>query len=203
MDIRASSIAVVIATKGRPHVLAETLASVARQSLLPGQVIISASCADDLPAAVPASLHVESIVGQSGLPVQRNAARLLLRQDAGIVFLLDDDIELATDYLEQIVQVFNARPEIGLLGGSCSQMDLSQEMKQSDSLRKPQLGGHQRYSLVAHSTVATCAFALTFFVLLLSMRTSDFMDGWRMSTGLSGRATMARSCHVRRQEPCT
>jgi GT2 family glycosyltransferase len=117
MNTLTPSIAVVIATKGRPHVLAETLASIAQQTLLPGQVILSVSCADDLPVEMPTSLQVDSIVGPAGLPIQRNAARSLLREDAEIVFLLDDDIELAADYLERVVEVLGAHPEIGLVGG--------------------------------------------------------------------------------------
>lgn len=117
MNTPNSSISVVIATKGRPHVLAETLSSLARQTLLPGQVILSSARADDLPAELPPSLHIESVFGPAGLPVQRNAARSLLRQEAEIVFLFDDDIELAADYLEQVVQAFDTHPEIGLLGG--------------------------------------------------------------------------------------
>lgn len=113
----SSSIAVIIATRGRPSILAETLASLDRQTLLPGQVILSASCAEDLPAAVPPSLPIEFLIGPAGSSVQRNAARSLLSQDAAIVFFFDDDIELAADYLEQVAQAFRSHPEIGLLGG--------------------------------------------------------------------------------------
>ncbi len=110
------SIAVVIPTLGRPTVLADTLASIARQTLKATQVIVSATSHEDLPVSIP--WGVETIVGATGSCVQRNAAKAKLRSDVDFVVLLDDDVELAPDYLEAVVEVMQKNPSIALLGGS-------------------------------------------------------------------------------------
>lgn len=111
-------IAIVIPTKGRADILAETLESIAGQTLAPDQVIVSATCAADLRATQPAIGNLEAIFGPAGLTLQRNVARSRLRPDVQLVFLLDDDLELAEDYLEQMADVFQTHPEVALLGGN-------------------------------------------------------------------------------------
>ena len=111
-------IAVVIPTKGRPRILEDTLASLATQTLLPERVIVSACCSDDLPNTRPLTLNIETVLGPAGSCAQRNAARSRLRADAQLVFLLDDDIELAPDYLEQMTAALQAHPGIGLQEGN-------------------------------------------------------------------------------------
>lgn len=116
--MQAISIAVVIPTKGRAQVLAGTLESIARQTLAPDQVIVSATCVADVPATRPAIRNLQAIFGLAGLTLQRNAARSRLHSDVKLVFLLDDDLELAEDYLEQMADVFQTHPEVALAGGT-------------------------------------------------------------------------------------
>jgi len=111
-------IAIVIPTRARPHVLAETLESLARQTLVPDQVIISATGPSDLPSRTTNLQNIETVFGPAGLCSQRNVARWYLRKGVELIFLLDDDLELAQDYLERMVNIFMSRPELGLLGGN-------------------------------------------------------------------------------------
>lgn len=117
MNTPSVSIVAVIATKGRAAVLAETLLSLAQQTLVPGQVILSASCFDDLSAELPSSLNVRTLIGPVGSSVQRNSARSHLRPSVQIIFFFDDDVEFAPDYVQQMVHTLDTHPEIGLLGG--------------------------------------------------------------------------------------
>jgi GT2 family glycosyltransferase len=111
-------IVVVIPTKGRPRILEDTLASIAGQTLLPEQVIVSACCTDDIPNTQPFPLNIETILGPVGSCAQRNVARSRIRADAQLVLLLDDDVELAPDYVERMVAALQTHVGIGLLGGN-------------------------------------------------------------------------------------
>lgn len=112
------STAVIIPTKERPEVLAQTLVSLQRQTALPDQLIVSATSQEDLDNISPGIPNLEVLIGPAGSCVQRNAARSRLREDVQIVFLLDDDVELAPDYLERVLDVFRKDPGIALVGGN-------------------------------------------------------------------------------------
>ena len=62
-----SSIAIVIPTKGRPAVLADTLASISRQTMRPAQVVVSATGAEDIPSSAgDFSLGFQTVFGRGG-----------------------------------------------------------------------------------------------------------------------------------------
>ena len=117
-DKSRPKIAVVLSTCQRSEVLAGTLASLARQTLKPDQVIISATSPSDLPALPSTMPEIQTVFGSVGLCFQRNRARTYLHEGVQLVFFLDDDVELARDYLEQMIRVFHKHPEVGLLGGN-------------------------------------------------------------------------------------
>lgn len=71
-----------------------------------------------MPSISPSNLNLEVILGPAGACVQRNAALPRLLTGASLVFLFDDDLELASDYVEQMVATFQCHPELGLLGGN-------------------------------------------------------------------------------------
>ena len=109
---------IIIPTRGRPAILEETLRSISEQTVVPNQVIISATTPADLPSMRPSNLNLEFVLGPAGACIQRNAALPRLLTSVSLVFLLDDDLELASDYVEQMIAIFQCHSEIGLLGGN-------------------------------------------------------------------------------------
>lgn len=113
------TVAVLIATTGRPAVLTETLRNVAAQTRAPDRVIVCPAKADDVDENALCALpfRVELVRGRtSGLAGQRN---VLLRAagDADIVLFIDDDFLLAPDYLGELVDLFAAHPDCAVATG--------------------------------------------------------------------------------------
>ena len=113
------SIAIAIATTGRPAILTETLREIARQTMRPALVAICpAEDADvDIDAIEAIGLPVAYSHGDKGASAQRNA---LLRDMPAhdIVLFLDDDFFLAPDYLARLAALFASDPTIMLATGA-------------------------------------------------------------------------------------
>jgi GT2 family glycosyltransferase len=103
------NIAVGIATRGRPKVLAETLAELARQTRAPDAVFVchvDDSDVGDLPRAHP---HVTFLRGPPGLPHQRNVI-LDAVTEADLLLFIDDDFFPAPAWLDVLERVMQAHP---------------------------------------------------------------------------------------------
>ena len=101
------NIAIGIATRGRPGILAETLAELARQTRAPDHIFVchvDASDVGDLPRTRP---DISFLRAQAGLPRQRNAI-LDAATDADVVLFLDDDFLPAPAWLEVLERVMQA-----------------------------------------------------------------------------------------------
>ena len=110
--------AVVIASHGRPADLAETLLSVEAQTLQPSQVILSVADSSDYSETLGPRLTNQTVVsGRAGLTRQRNNAVLKVDPTISFVTFLDDDVELASSYLEAIRSAFARSPDAGLISG--------------------------------------------------------------------------------------
>ncbi|MCU0983551.1 MAG: glycosyltransferase [Acetobacteraceae bacterium] len=110
------SIAVGIATRGRPAILAETIAELARQTRAPEAIIICHVTDDDvgdLPSLRPDILFLKS---EAGLPRQRNAILAAARED--VVLFLDDDFLAAPAYLAVLAAVMQARADCVVATGT-------------------------------------------------------------------------------------
>jgi glycosyltransferase involved in cell wall biosynthesis len=113
---RSTSISVVIASKGRPDVLGETIESVLRQTLKPKQIVVVVPAVEDLPANQWGG-HVQYIVGPHGLTLQRNKGIEAIPDTVSYVGCFDDDFELKPDYLEQAVAFMNANTTVMGISG--------------------------------------------------------------------------------------
>ena len=121
MDTTAShierpSVSIVIATKGRPEVLRETIESLQRQTFRPLEIIVVVPAIEDLP-----SKHwgedVRYIVGPLGLTSQRNKGIAAIANRVTYVGCFDDDVELKADYLEQAVAFMDANVSVMGISG--------------------------------------------------------------------------------------
>jgi len=111
------NIAIGIATRGRPKILAETLAEIGRQTRAPDRIVVchvDESDVGDLPKARPdiAFLHAPA-----GLPRQRNAI-LDAATEADIVLFLDDDFFPAPAWLAVLEQVMQLHPDCAVATGT-------------------------------------------------------------------------------------
>lgn len=110
-----SSIAVGIATRGRPGILRETLADVMAQSRQADRILVCHTVPADI-AGLAQYPGVEFITAASGLPRQRNA--ILDRLDGcDAVLFLDDDFLMAPGYIEATLAAMRADPGIVVTTG--------------------------------------------------------------------------------------
>lgn len=112
-------IAVIICSVGRPETLAILLPWLARQTLMPSDVVLVVSGMEDLPPpeALAGVEGISIVWSEKGLPRQRNRGldAVLGRCDA--VFFMDDDYLPAADAVEQLARAFADHPHASGLSG--------------------------------------------------------------------------------------
>ncbi|MFQ3623935.1 MAG: glycosyltransferase, partial [Acetobacteraceae bacterium] len=109
-------LAVGIATRNRPAILAQTIAELARQTRAPDAVLVchvGPEDVGDLPAKRP---DITFLTAAAGLPRQRNA--ILDATDADILLFLDDDFLAAPAYLAVLEAVMVAHPDCVVATGT-------------------------------------------------------------------------------------
>lgn len=111
LNAAPDSISVVIASKGRPDCVRETIESLQRQTLKPKEIIVVVPSIEDLPRNEWGD-SVQYIVGPLGLTAQRNKGIRAISTKVPFVGFFDDDFELKADYLEQAVAFMNANVSI-------------------------------------------------------------------------------------------
>lgn len=111
-------ITVAIPTKGRPAILAATLAELALQTHLPETVLVCPTAPEDLPPFSPTQAAPRVVTLPSGVIPGASAQRNVLLDGVGsdIVLFLDDDFLVGPDYLAAVAAAFAADP---LLVGTC------------------------------------------------------------------------------------
>jgi GT2 family glycosyltransferase len=111
-----TTVAVVLASAGRPALLAEAIASCNAQEDVAFNGIISVPDHDSLPEDQPLPARWRVVTGVRGLAAQRNAG-LDAVDGADVVAFFDDDAVPRADYLSQAVRFLLAHPQVlGLTG---------------------------------------------------------------------------------------
>ena len=112
-----TAIAVVIATMGRPDIVAGTIKRIlGRQTLQPALILVSCTKLEDAGdlAEFP---EVTILIGPAGLAAQRNTALSHLPESIEIIVFFDDDFVPAANWLNLAARVFNTdRGIIGFTG---------------------------------------------------------------------------------------
>jgi glycosyltransferase involved in cell wall biosynthesis len=111
-----SSISVVIASKGRPDCVKETIECLRRQTLKPREIVVVVPSAEDLPENQWGN-EVRYLVGPLGLTAQRNKGIETVSPAAKYVGCFDDDFELKDDYLEQAVTFLDGNIQVVGMSG--------------------------------------------------------------------------------------
>jgi GT2 family glycosyltransferase len=108
--------AIIIATKGRPQVLRETLESVRRQTLAAAHIYVSVTSLEDVPADISVE-GVDILVGPPGGSAQRNTAIRQVPSDVAYVAFFDDDMQLHPTYLENAVSFLEKNADVVAISG--------------------------------------------------------------------------------------
>jgi GT2 family glycosyltransferase len=100
-----------IATRGRPLILSETIAFLAKQTRQPDAILVAYADSADLGDAPQQFPHVTFVQAPLGLTRQRNAilTRVL---DNDLLMFFDDDFYPEAHYLEVTAQLFMTHPEV-------------------------------------------------------------------------------------------
>ena len=109
------TIAVAIATTGRPEVVQEALDDLRHQTRAYDELMICPAKDGDIFEDKVEALGGVIVRGKKGLTSQRNTILRELKSD--IVLFLDDDFFLAPDYLEQLEAVYLSEPEAVMVTG--------------------------------------------------------------------------------------
>ncbi|MCJ2089597.1 glycosyltransferase [Methylobacterium sp. E-005] len=111
-------VAVVIATLGRPDIVAGTLNRIINgQTRAPDCVYVSCTKAEDIGEYAENS-KINVIIGGTGLPNQRNAALDCLPTDIDIVVFFDDDFVPGSNWLDVVAKLFEKEPNIVCITGA-------------------------------------------------------------------------------------
>jgi hypothetical protein len=110
-------IGIIVATKGRPHAVAELLQFLEAPTLAPSLVVVSATCAEDIEPTREQSLPIQYMFGAAGSSCQRNRALDRLGERVDLVVFFDDDFAPSSTWLENFAEFFRARADdVGISG---------------------------------------------------------------------------------------
>ena len=139
-----TAVAVVLASAGRPGLLAEAMASCRTQVDISFTGVVSVPDERSLPTCRAVLDGWQVVVGSRGLAAQRNAGMDALGDDVDVVAFFDDDAVLREDYLARAVAFLGDHPDVqGLTGrvlldgattGEVSSVDAATALAGSDRL---------------------------------------------------------------------
>jgi GT2 family glycosyltransferase len=109
--------AIIIATKDRPAILAETLRSLRRQTRRAARIYVSVSSLKDAPSGDSAE-GVIVLIGAPGGSAQRNTAIHQTPLDIGYIAFFDDDVEIHPSYLENAIGFLEKNPDVVAISGT-------------------------------------------------------------------------------------
>jgi GT2 family glycosyltransferase len=111
---------VVISSWNRPQVLHETVLSLQKQTLAPHAVVLSLCDGASLLPETEKLPLVRVVQGSQGLTRQRNQGARVAPLGTEYLLFLDDDTELAPNYLESMERLLDQRSEIAVASGVCA-----------------------------------------------------------------------------------
>jgi glycosyltransferase involved in cell wall biosynthesis len=115
--------AIIVSSLGRPKVLHDTILALGRQARSPNTILLSLCDAASVLEETKRLPLVRTVHGPQGLTKQRNTALRYLPAETKYVLFLDDDVELAPNYLESMERLLDAQPGIALASGAVCAAD--------------------------------------------------------------------------------
>jgi glycosyltransferase involved in cell wall biosynthesis len=111
------SVAVIVATKGRPEVVRALTQALREQTSQPEALIVSACDPADVEGVSAVNPAVRIVFGPPGLPRQRNAALALVPSTTDVIVFFDDDFIPSRYWIERVRKSFERTPDIVSLTG--------------------------------------------------------------------------------------
>ena len=112
LDERPLSVAVVIASLGRPELIEQMRGLIAAQTRAPDMLLYSVVSEGDIPADFAQNDACKVIMGNKGLCAQRNNALNFLGDAYDVIVFYDDDYIPASNSVEQIAEFFRLHPDV-------------------------------------------------------------------------------------------
>ncbi|MDE2562175.1 MAG: glycosyltransferase family 2 protein [Sphingomonadales bacterium] len=106
------TVAVVIASLGRPDLLSTLIERMESQSVRPDILLFSTVSTDDLPEGFAETDWIKSIQGPKGLTRQRNAALEYLGERYDVIVFYDDDFVPSLFGVENVRRFFGSHPDV-------------------------------------------------------------------------------------------
>ena len=110
--VRTLSVAVIIASLGRPDLLNGMIERMEAQTVAPGLLLFSTVSPQDLPEDFVETERVKAIFGPKGLTRQRNAAIDYVGDSHDIILFYDDDFVPSLQAVENTARFFAAHPDV-------------------------------------------------------------------------------------------
>lgn len=110
-------LSVVIASRGRAEVLNETIDSLDAQTRRADEIIVVVTSEQDYNKKIKEISGVTAFLSSPGGSVQRNFGIERTSKDSDLVVFLDDDVELAADYLLRVENFFFCMPSVIAISG--------------------------------------------------------------------------------------
>lgn len=112
VEARQPSVAVVVASLGRPELIGQVTALMEAQTSKPDMLLFSVVGDADCPAGLVQTQRVRVIEGKKGLCAQRNNALDWLGDRYDVIVFYDDDFVPSKYSIERIREFFAAHPEV-------------------------------------------------------------------------------------------
>lgn len=110
-------IAVVVASVGRPDEVGDLVENLERQTLAPVTIVLSVSEEADLPEASRRG-NARVVMGELGLPKQRNTGMRAVLDDCDLIAFFDDDYLMARTSLERLADFFTENEDVVGVNGA-------------------------------------------------------------------------------------
>jgi glycosyltransferase involved in cell wall biosynthesis len=109
-------VSVIICSFGRPAVLHDTVESLLKQTYPIEEILIGTPSNEHILESTLWHPRVRLLLTSTGLTVQRNACLSSVRPSSDLIAFFDDDMEFSATYMETMVALFEANPD--LIAGS-------------------------------------------------------------------------------------
>lgn len=150
------TIAVIISTHGRPDIISALVQSLAEQTRAPDHVFVIASRGEDVVGLDRNDPSLTVHIGRPGSSHQRNDGLALAGSRFDYIAFFDDDFVPSRFWLERMVSIFEARPDVAGLTGTILadgtttegvRLDEAQSMVQRRDFNSPDRGVlHERFA---------------------------------------------------------
>ena len=148
--------AVIVSTRGRPHIVASLVQQLGEQTRPPEHIFIIATKADDIARLDQSQQNLTVQIGRPGSAYQRNDGLALAGSRFSYIVFFDDDFVPSRFWLERMEAIFESRPDVaGLTGAVLADGTRTAGIRLNDAKSmvslydaSPSLGGvlHERFS---------------------------------------------------------